>query len=192
MSNEENERSEQPQRPPADEPIVAKLAGQVAGPDESDTLANPEFATAIDGDALGRTRQRIESAEPNDLTELAAILQPANQADVRVGSPFRFEASPIAGTKIQRPLAKPEAFYDVGPLRYTAMGAVAAAVLVLGFAAAAAWWFPGGGTIIAALGCATIRVWALFAQETRGQHLPADEPAVVRDQLQPSDRRLNF
>lgn len=66
---------------------------------------------------------------------------------MRVGSPFAED--PFAADD-----ARPtENLYDVGPVKYTAMGAVAASVLVLGFAAAAAYLFPAGGTIVAALGC---------------------------------------
>jgi hypothetical protein len=66
---------------------------------------------------------------------------------IRIGSPFAVDPmAQIAKRQI-------EPFYDVGPVRYTAMGAVAASVMVLGFATAAAWWFPGGGALIAALGC---------------------------------------
>jgi len=68
---------------------------------------------------------------------------------IRVGSPFAVDPVPSL------PESKPaEAFYDVGPIRYTAMGAVAASAMVLVFGAAAAWWFPTGGVLIAALGCA--------------------------------------
>jgi hypothetical protein len=67
---------------------------------------------------------------------------------IRIGSPFAIDpAVPFQTAK------QIEAFYDVSPLRYTAMGAVAASCLVLCFGAAAAWWFPSGGVLIAALGC---------------------------------------
>ena len=83
----------------------------------------------------------------------------AESADIpiRVGSPFAVD--PITPGAISPGVKKPdvtkpiEPFLDVGPLRYTAMGAVAASVMVLAFAAAAAWWFPSGGALIAALGC---------------------------------------
>ncbi len=67
---------------------------------------------------------------------------------IRAGSPFAVDPEPA--------LPEPkfiETFYDVGPMRYTAMGAVAAAVMVFGFGAVAASWFPSGGVLIAALGC---------------------------------------
>ena len=41
----------------------------------------------------------------------------------------------------------------MGPLRYMALGAVAAAIIVLLFGVPAMWWFPPGGTLIASLGC---------------------------------------
>ncbi len=67
---------------------------------------------------------------------------------IRVGSPFASEPNAP-----ERRSKRIEAFYDVGPIRYTAMGSVGASVMVLGFAAAGAWWFPVGGVLIAALGC---------------------------------------
>jgi len=73
---------------------------------------------------------------------------------IRVGSPFAVDPPEIepmlaAATRVY----SGPSLYDLGPLRYTAMGSVAAAALVVGFGAAAAWWFPSGGTIIATLGC---------------------------------------
>jgi hypothetical protein len=103
-----------------------------------------------------------EAVAPGNAAGSAAA--PGGQEEIRVGSPFAVDPRPIAGTVIQRQRARPEAFYDVGPLRYTAMGAVAAATLVLGFAAVAAWWFPGGGTIIAALGCA-LSIFGLYSEK---------------------------
>lgn len=47
-----------------------------------------------------------------------------------------------------------EAFYDVGPTRYMAWGAVFASALVLLFAAASAFYFPAGALVITALGAA--------------------------------------
>ena len=72
-----------------------------------------------------------------------------SQLAIRVGSPFAVD--PLPPLLDSKPI---EAFYDVGAIRYTAMGAVAASAMVLAFGAAAAWWFPSGGVLIAALGCA--------------------------------------
>ncbi|MDG2219922.1 MAG: hypothetical protein P8L85_00980 [Rubripirellula sp.] len=77
-------------------------------------------------------------------------------ADIRVGSPFAVDPTIPAA---ERPI---EAFYDVGPIRYTAMGAVAASIMVLGFASVAAWWFPTGGALIAALGC-VLSIFGLYS-----------------------------
>ena len=83
---------------------------------------------------------------------------------IRVGSPFAIDPDPVATASIVHPKksASPEAFYDVGPLRYTALGAVAAAVMVLVFAIAAAWWFPSGGTLITGLGC-VLSIFGLYS-----------------------------
>lgn len=66
---------------------------------------------------------------------------------VRVGSPFAVDPLESPPKRVIEP------FYDVGPIRYTAMGAVAASIMVLFFAVIATWWFPSGGALIAALGC---------------------------------------
>ncbi len=89
---------------------------------------------------------------------LATLVTPDMQRSepVRVGSPFAVDPQPLV---IDRPI---EVLIDGGPLRYTAMGAVAAAAMVLAFAAAAAWWFPAGGTMIAALGC-VLSIFGLYS-----------------------------
>jgi hypothetical protein len=152
MSSEDNKDNPSPDG--TEEPIVARLA-DVAG-DAADGAAGataedrgPGATEGIGGDEFGLSDAPGQSEPPTD------------QA-IRVGSPFAVDPSPIAGTSIQRRRVRPEALYDVGPLRYTALGAVSAALLVLGFAAAAAWWFPGGGTIIAALGCA-LSIFGLYS-----------------------------
>ena len=84
--------------------------------------------------------------------------------EIRVGSPFIKDPDLWDGVTIAP--RRPEKFYDLGPLRYTAIGAVAASLMVLGFAAVAFWWFPGGGTLIAALGCA-LAIFGLYSQHRR-------------------------
>ncbi len=70
---------------------------------------------------------------------------------IRVGSPFAIDPSmPI------------EPLMDVGPIRYTAMGATAASAMVVGFALAAAGWFPVGGAAISALGC-VLAIFGMFS-----------------------------
>ena len=83
-----------------------------------------------------------DSGDPDTPIELHA-----NEAAIRVGSPFAVD--PFAHDANRHI----ENFYDVGPLRYTAMGAVYASAMVVGFATAAAYFFPAGGAMIAALGC---------------------------------------
>ncbi len=76
---------------------------------------------------------------------------------IRVGSPFAVDPPErlvtTSGDSSRSISNDIEAFYDVGTIRYTAMGAVLASVMVLGFGGVAAWWFPAGGVMIAALGC---------------------------------------
>ena len=54
------------------------------------------------------------------------------------------------------------AYGQFGPFLYTAMGASAAAVVVLLFAIAGAWWFPVGGALVAVLGT-TLSILGLFS-----------------------------
>ena len=87
---------------------------------------------------------------------IAKLADTVDEASIRVGSPFAIDPSAAEPTE---PI---ETFHDVGPIRYTAMGAVAASVMVLGFAAAATWWFPAGGALIAALGC-VLSIFGLYS-----------------------------
>jgi hypothetical protein len=79
-----------------------------------------------------------------------------DDSPIRVGSPFAVD--PVA-TKLVKRI---EPFHDVGPVRYTAMGAVAASIMVLAFAGTAAWWFPAGGALIASLGC-VLSIFGLYS-----------------------------
>lgn len=89
--------------------------------------------------------EEVAGSNEHCLAKASVSSNPAES--IRVGSPF-------ANDPLTSPPNRPiEPFYDVGPIRYTAMGAVAASVMVLGFAAVATWWFPSGGALIAALGC---------------------------------------
>lgn len=94
-------------------------------------------------------RQPDPVSSNSDGTDVVSNDPPEQESpdeEIRVGSPFAMDPLPAES----RPI---EPFYDVGPIRYTAMGSVAASIMVLGFAIAAAWWFPSGGALIAALGC---------------------------------------
>ena len=117
-----------------EQPIVAKLVGQANGPDTAST------------------DRSIENPDSND----------SAGESIRVGSPFAADPGDLPDATLPVAPKKIEAFYDVGPIRYTAIGAVAAAVMTLGFAAAAAWWFPGGGTLIAGLGC-VLSIFGLYS-----------------------------
>ena len=104
-----------------------------------------------DGVRIGRIMNQEASTPHTGDSETTGDMDSTKQPElaIRVGSPFAVDPLPSL------PESKPaEAFYDVGPIRYTAMGAVAASAMVLVFGIAAAWWFPAGGVLIAALGCA--------------------------------------
>lgn len=110
--------------------------------EEPDNLAE----SLANGDDL--LRHETSSGQPVDESTSSSSDSPQDEiAEVRVGSPFAVDPN-VAAAK--RPI---EPFYDVGPIRYTAMGAVAASTMVLAFAGISAWWFPSGGALVAALGC---------------------------------------
>jgi preprotein translocase subunit SecF len=85
----------------------------------------------------------------------AKLADTIDESPVRVGSPFATDPFETHATPIEQ-------IYDVGPLRYTAMGAVAAAAVVLFFAFVGFWWFPAGGAMIAALGC-MLSIFGLYS-----------------------------
>ena len=91
-----------------------------------------------------------------DQNLIEVVGSPQAPSAIRIGSPFAVDPAGIIP-------AKPvEVFYDVGPLRYTAMGSVAAATMVVGFALAALLWFPTGGALIAGLGC-LLSIFGLYS-----------------------------
>ena len=83
------------------------------------------------------------------------------EGEIREGSPFAVDPQKTPN-QVAAQARRIEKFYDVGPLRYTAMGSVAASAMVIAFAAVACWWFPGGGALIAGLGCA-LAAFGLFS-----------------------------
>jgi hypothetical protein len=97
-----------------------------------------------------------ESENPAASEIHSEVDRPSNIAGngIREGSPFAVDPEPSPSDEEfgQVPLTA-EAFYDIGPMRYMALGAVLAAAIVLLFAAASAYWFPGGGLLVAGLGC---------------------------------------
>ena len=98
-----------------------------------------------------------ESPSPDEVIEplTAKLIDTRDDQQPRVGSPFAVDP-------LEPPNRPIELLYDVGPLRYTAMGAVAAAIIVLGFALIGVWWFPAGGAMIAALGC-MLSIFGLYS-----------------------------
>ena len=100
----------------------------------------------------GGASQAIGGEEEPITAKLADTI---DESPVRVGSPFATDPFETQAQPIEQ-------IYDVGPLRYTAMGAVAAAVVVLLFALVGVWWFPAGGAMIAALGC-MLSIFGLYS-----------------------------
>ena len=85
----------------------------------------------------------------------------ASEQAIRTGSPFRGTPQPAI-----RPVpvvgSGETSYADLGPFRYTAMGAALAAALVVAFASLGAWWFPVGGVLVAMLG-AVLSVVGMFS-----------------------------
>ena len=110
---------------------------------------------------------------------------------IRTGSPFAIDPPSIAPPSAAQPSGSPlsdgplsdgslpdgeepivaryatgssanEILDDAGPLCYTALGALAASLIVILFAAVGTWWFPAGGALIAALGC-LLAIFGLFS-----------------------------
>ena len=123
--------------------FVAKLVGQETDAGAvGDALAE---TAALDPAALHAETGQSTTAEP-----VAAGEVPVQAGEsIREGSPFR--ADPPA--MLVGDFSSGEgAYLDLGPYRYTAMGAATSALLITAFAGLGAWWFPAGGVVVAMLG----------------------------------------
>ena len=101
----------------------------------------------------GGSTPAMDSAE----SEAPASGNPFAPGTIRVGSPFAVD--PVIPVVVSGPV---EILYDVGPMRYTAMGSVAASLMVVFFAVAGVIWFPAGGALIAGLGC-VLSIFGLYS-----------------------------
>ena len=115
-----------------------------------------EVAKSGPADAEARGERANEESEVAVEPIAARLVESDSAPSIRVGSPFAVDPAVITST------GPTESIYDVGPVRYTAMGAVVASAMVLGFACAGAWWFPAGGTLVAALGC-LLSIFGLYS-----------------------------
>ena len=115
-----------------------------------------EFTNSGDAETFSFAETIAEESEGDD-SPIAATLSESQGEEIREGSPFAVDPPTLAfGSD-----APVEIVVD-GILKYTAMGAVGAAVVVLLFASVAAWWFPEGGTLIAGLGC-VLSIFGLYS-----------------------------
>lgn len=138
----------------------------------SDSESSSENPTPESGSADRATAGN--NSERETAQDTATSESPESESNA--GSPFKSEAAEQGEGAIRHgsPFAvdpawdapleprEPELFLDVGPLKYTAMGAVAASAMVVLFASAAAYWFPGGGTLIAGLG-SVLAIFGLYS-----------------------------
>ena len=128
------------------------------GPPDDPNDVPPEIS-ASDGEEQIRMHNPTTGRDESEPIRANLVETIDGAQSIRIGSPFAVDPiDPLAGI----PAKRIEVLLDVGPIRYTAMGAVAASIMVLAFAAAAAWWFPAGGALIAALGC-VLSIFGLYS-----------------------------
>ena len=135
-------------------------------PRESESVPDGLEGSSLDETVAGETAPRsgIMNSESNpdaasdEKDGNNTVIQDRSKEPIRYGSPFAVDPV-LDPTRVTAPA---EVFIDAGPLKYTAMGAVAASAMVILFASAAAYWFPGGGTLIAVLGC-VLAILGLFS-----------------------------
>lgn len=120
-------------------------------PQPNDEASPPQDEASSPQDAGSPPQDPGSGAE--EQTDVVVTAKLVTEAPIRRGSPFASDPHSV------KPI---DNFMDVGPIRYTAMGAVAASIVVLVFAAAATFWFPAGGTMIAALGCG-LSIFGLYS-----------------------------
>ncbi len=126
----------------------------------NDSLPNAAGESRDDVTENTGEEQPIEAklVQPSDIVTATAV----TDESVRVGSPFAVDPVPLISGAAIAPAQYKEVVYDVGPLKYTAIGAVSAAVMVLFFGALSVWYFPSGGSLVAGLGCA-LAIFGLYS-----------------------------
>lgn len=130
--------------PPAEEEsvFVAKLVSDPADKAD-DVFAETE---TLDPESIDAP---LEEATATDTTITAPTPAIDNDQPIREGSPFRTEPAAMLAEQFA---SGESAYIDLGPYRYTAMGAAVSALLITMFAGLGAWWFPAGGVLVAMLG----------------------------------------
>ncbi|MFG0263410.1 MAG: hypothetical protein ACF788_13545 [Novipirellula sp. JB048] len=130
---------------PSDAASPSDTASEEAAGDGEEIIIASLAATGSTASRMSAAADESETRGPYRSVAEAALPQ---EPSIRVGSPFATEPQPSPQTARGE-----EIYFQATPLRYTAMGAVVAATMVVIFAAAATLWFPVGGTMIAGLGC---------------------------------------
>lgn len=136
----------------SDQPRTALMNLSQPDPDQPD----PSLAALNPADAANP----LAAASPVDASSQDT---PAEDRPVRVGSPFAVDPV-IAEVQTDFVAAPIEPLADLGPMRYTALGAVGASMMVVAFGVASVWWFPVGGTVIAGLGCG-LSIFGFFSNQ---------------------------
>ncbi|MEL6104383.1 MAG: hypothetical protein AAFU85_00040 [Planctomycetota bacterium] len=124
--------------------FVAKLVSESVDKADADVDLFAETDT-LDPESLDAP---LETVASDDAVPTPAPA-PSNDQPIREGSPFRTEPAAILAEQFA---SGEGAYIDLGPYRYTAMGAAVSAVLITMFAGLGAWWFPAGGVLVAMLG----------------------------------------
>ncbi|EMI17350.1 putative membrane protein [Rhodopirellula maiorica SM1] len=129
-----------------EQPILASLATPRDEPNRSSPACERPASERGANEQPANERAASEQAA----NEQAANAQAATGLDpaIRVGSPFAKEPEPAP-----QPVRPEDVYFQATPLRYTSIGSVAAASLVVLFALGGTVWFPAGGTLVAGLGC---------------------------------------
>lgn len=161
----------------ASEPLTAEAVPVDAVPSEAlfvaKVIAVPESPTVPESEPVpgesaevadSGTDQATDEATPPAVTIKSAALA---IGPVRVGSPFA--PGTASGPQIKSsPAVVAVSLAELNALMYLAMGATAAAVMVLVFAIIGTFLFPVGGLMVAALGV-VLAVLGIFSKQKRYQ-----------------------
>ncbi|MEO1527194.1 MAG: hypothetical protein AAFX06_17275 [Planctomycetota bacterium] len=141
------------------DPIDPTLELDLDLEDDPDPMSVPETTKSLDledGLEIGADEDRegalgVEEVVDSDSVVLARLVtaDPETTETVRQGSPFKIDPPAV----LTEQFASGEgAYVDLGPYRYTAMGAACSSLLITLFAGLGAFWFPAGGVLVAVLG----------------------------------------
>lgn len=132
-------------------------------------ISTPEPASAAETEPSPSEAENSPQSLPDGATSPAVSIKTAALAigPVRVGSPFAPGTASAPSIK-SSPTVSAVSLAELNALMYLAMGATAAAVLVLLFAILGTILFPVGGLMVATLGV-VLAVLGIFSKQKRYQ-----------------------